>query len=164
MEQDCARLYPVNDVVPFGPQTVPNGRKRPPMALGHAPGSGGRILGRNALVRQRVGCLSVTFACFYPVKGVVWPQNGSGNGQNRFFPNMTRPFGVLKNTSLGCFEPALDHFEALFGPQRPSTGPFGDQIGVNTWPKPCFSNTNLDHVECSTTHSEPVLRLFVFAL
>ena len=77
---------------PFSPRQrccwvqIGNGPKRGPMAPGHAPGlvgsggrpSGDRILGWNPL-GQRAGCLLVTFACFSPANGAIWPQN-SPNG------------------------------------------------------------------------------------
>ena len=71
----------------------------------------------------------------------------------------------MKDTFWGCFDPILDRFEALFGPKKPSNGPFGDSKEVKKWPERVFSSKmTLEHLGCLNTHSEPVFRLFVAVL
>ena len=110
-----------------GPKTAPSGHKRGRMALGHAPAApGGRILKQNPL-GHHAGCLLGMISSSHWWK--LAPQNGPK--RPREWPNLgfsiydPGPVGVLKDTFSGC-QPRSGPFEALFGPKRPSNGPFWD--------------------------------------
>ena len=164
------RFYPVNGVVSSGPKPAP---KRPQMAPNRAqwprdmhPRGPVAVSGDGVHLGIVRPAFWSCFACFSPVNGVIWPQNSHTTAPNgpkmgpkwvRKRPKISkidpRPFGVLKDNFSG-------RFEALFGPKRPSNGPFWDRKGVKNGQSPVFSKLTLDHLGCSSTPSQPVLRLF----
>ena len=81
-----------------------------------------------------------------------------------FFKVVPRPFGMLKQLFLGCFEPVVARYEPRKIPKCLENGPFWDQKWVKNGSKTCFSKSELGSFgmlkQVFLAHFDPVLTEF----